>query len=76
MYVFNGKLSDVEKKLENGKIPFLRIHQSYLVNYFLVKIKTKTEVTMINGVKLPISEDRKRVFNAEYGKLLRGELDG
>lgn len=29
---FYGKLNMLEKKLENGKISFLRIHQSYLVN--------------------------------------------
>lgn len=27
---FNGKLSDVEEILSDGKISFLRIHQSYL----------------------------------------------
>lgn len=50
-YVFNGKLSDVEKNLEEGKIPFLRIHQSYLVNYLLIKSRTKSEVVLINKTK-------------------------
>lgn len=75
-YMFNGKLSDVEKDLEKGKIPFLRIHQSYLVNYLLIKSRTKAEVTLINGTKLPISEDRQKEFNRDYGKLLRGEING
>lgn len=74
-YVFNGKLSDVEKSLEEGKIPFLRIHQSYLVNYLLIKSRTKSEVILINGTKLSISEDRQKKFSRDYGKLLRGEIN-
>lgn len=73
--VFNGKLSDVEKNLEKGKIPFLRIHQSYLVNYFGIRSKTKSEVTLINGVGLPISEERQKKFSIDYGKMLKGEIN-
>ena len=75
IHVFNGKLSHVEKNLEKGKIPFLRIHQSYLVNYFLIKSRTKSEVTLINGTNLPISEDRQKQFSIDYGKMLRGEIN-
>ena len=36
---FYGKLNNIEKQLVDSKIPFLRIHQSYLVNYrFICKI--------------------------------------
>ena len=36
---FYGKLNNIEKQLEDSKIPVLRIHQSYLVNYrFICKI--------------------------------------
>ena len=36
---FYGKLNNIEKQLGDSKIPFLRIHQSYLVNYrFICKI--------------------------------------
>lgn len=75
IYVFNGKLSDVEKRLQEGKNPFLRIHQSFLVNYHLIKAKSKTEVTLITDIKLPISEDRKKEFSRDYGRLLGGEID-
>ncbi len=75
VHVFNGKLSDVEKNLEKGKIPFLRIHQSYLVNYFLIRSRTKSEVILINGTILPISEDRQKKFSIDYGKMLRGEIN-
>lgn len=72
---FNGKLSDVEAWLDKGKIPFLRIHQSYLVNYHHIKSRSKTEVTITNGIKLPISEDRQKYFGRQYVKLLGGEID-
>lgn len=72
---FNGKLSEVEKKLSVGKTPFVRIHQSFLVNYYLIKSKSKTEVTLLNGTRLPISADRQKSFNRQYSKLLGGEID-
>jgi len=72
---FNGKLNDAEKQLSEGKVPFLRIHQSFLVNYHLIKSRSKTEVTLVNGRKLPISEDRQKKFSWDYGKLLGGEID-
>lgn len=75
MLMFNGKLSDVESHLSNSKIPFLRIHQSFLVNYHHVKSRTKTDVILINGDILSISEDRQKIFNKEYSKLLRGDID-
>ena len=73
-YVFNGKLSEVEKGLSSGKVTFLRIHQSYLVNYLLIKSRSKSNVTLINGEVLPVSEDRQKEFSKEYGRLLRGEI--
>lgn len=72
---FNGKLSEVEARLSSSKIPFVRIHQSFLVNYHLIRSKTKTEVTMFDGTRLPISEDRQKSFSKRYGELLGGEID-
>lgn len=62
--VFNGKLNDVEMDLNRGKIPFIRIHQSFLVNHECIKSKSKTEVTLINGKKLPISESKRKIFDS------------
>lgn len=72
---FNGKLSEVEMWSGDGKIPFLRIHQSYLVNYHHIKSRSKTEITLIDGTKLPISEERQKNFGKQYGRLLGGEID-
>lgn len=71
---FNGKLSEVEERLLSGKIPFLRIHQSYLVNYHHIRSRSKTVVTLINGTKLPISEDRQKNFGKQYSRLLGGDI--
>lgn len=72
---FNAKLSEVEKSICDGKIPFLRIHQSYLVNYHHIKSRSKTEITLFNGTNLPISEDRQKSFGRQYSLLLGGEMD-
>lgn len=72
--VFNGKLNEVQEKVSHGKIAFLRIHQSYLVNYHLIKSRTKIEVRLINDIILPISEERQKEFSKKYGKLLGGEI--
>lgn len=71
--IFNGKLSDVMTKLIEGKIPFLRIHQSYLVNYYFIRTKSKSEVNLINGEKLPISEERQKDFARNYDKVLKDD---
>lgn len=74
-YTFNGKLSEIEQKMSDGKIPFLRVHQSYLVNYYLIRSRTKIEITLVNGKKLSISEERQKYFNQQYSHLLGGEIN-
>lgn len=72
---FNGKLSDVEKELDNGKIPFLRIHKSYFVNYHYIKARAKTEIILTDGTRLPVSREIGTRFGAQYTRLLGGEID-
>lgn len=74
--IFNDKLNEVEERLQTGKIPFIRLHQSYLANFHWIKACTKTKVIMINGQQLPISEDRQKNFKQHYAKLLGGEIIG
>lgn len=71
---FNGKLSQIEERLQDSKIPFLRIHQSFLVNYHYIKSRSKTCVKMSDGTQLSISEDRKKAFEEGYGRLLEYEI--
>lgn len=57
---FYGKLSQVEKTLEN--MDFVWIHKSYLINYRHIREARYDEVTMTNGLVLPISQTfRKQV---------------
>lgn len=59
-YKFYGKLNDVEKGISNNyKIPFIRIHQSFLVNYKYVTKLSLNCVELFTGSKLPISENRR-----------------
>lgn len=67
---FNSKISDVENKLKGSKIPFLRVHQSYLINYHFIQSRTKSNVVLANGVKLPVSEKKQKRFAKEYETLL------
>ena len=61
-----GKLNDIEKSLKNGKIVFLRIHQSFLVNYRHVDVLAYDFVIMDNGKQLSISEDRRKLTSEQY----------
>lgn len=71
---FYGKLSTIEKQLQNGKIPFLRIHQSFLVNYRFVSKISFSNVILFDGTELQISEDRQKMIRAKYNELLGGEF--
>lgn len=64
--IFYGKLNDVEKQISlmNGR--FLRVHQSYLVNFDYIKAFAPAHVVILDGRKLQISEDRRKDV---YGKL-------
>ncbi len=60
---YYGKLNDVEKELKTSKLLFLRIHQSYYVNYTYVSKMNFSYVTLKIGDKkldLNISEDRQK----------------
>lgn len=71
---FYGKLNMVEKKLESGKIPFLRIHQSYLVNYRFIKEISFYKVVLYDGTELQISEERQKIVRDKYNDLMGGEF--
>ena len=60
---FYGKLNGVEKELAESRCYFLRIHQSFLVNYDYIKKMNFFNVTVYNGereMELKISEDRQK----------------
>ncbi|MFR3160028.1 MAG: hypothetical protein ACLTOK_17500, partial [Anaerobutyricum soehngenii] len=41
----------------------------------LIRSRTKIEITLANGKKLPISEERQKYFNQQYSHLLGGEIN-
>lgn len=66
-YEFYGKLQDVEVAMRSGKMMFLRIHQSFLVNYRHVEVMAYDYVVMDNGKRLGISQDRRKQISRQYG---------
>lgn len=70
----NSKLSTIEKEIENYPVNFIRIHQSFYVNYDYIEIKKPTEVVLQNGLKLHISEDRQKNVREVYLQILRKDL--
>ena len=55
--VFVYFLDDIEEKLKECKITFLRIHKSILVNFLFVTKIAKGQVILKNKVELPMSEN-------------------
>ena len=47
-------------------MPFLRVHQSYLVNYKHVEGQAYDFVVMDNGKRISISEDRRKLIGEQY----------
>lgn len=71
---FYGKMNRIERRLQSGKICFLRIHQSYLVNFRFIEKLSYGKVVLSNGMELHISEKRRQVIRTQYKELLEGEL--
>lgn len=61
-----GKLSEIESSLKACKASFLRVHQSFLVNYIHIKGQAYDFVILDNGKKISISEDRRRGISEQY----------
>lgn len=60
---FYGKLNTVEKELSSSRRFFLRIHQSFLVNYsYITRMNFFNITVLLNGkeIELKISEDRRK----------------
>lgn len=64
--IFYNKLSEIQKELSGASIPFLRIHQSYLVNYNAIVRYSLTEIKLRNGEILPISTEHQKEVRRLY----------
>lgn len=65
-FEFYGKLNEIENNLKTCKFSFLRVHQSFLVNYKHIKGQAYDFVIMDNGKQISISEDRRRMISEQY----------
>lgn len=69
---FNGKLNMIEKAVEKSNNPFLRIHQSYLVNFHYIRKICFSKVELFDGRTLNISEDKQKIIRERYSEILKG----
>lgn len=65
-YKFYGKLKELEECLQQKKVDFWRIHQSYLVNVRHISRISHDEVELRNHKVLYISEDRRKKISEIY----------
>lgn len=68
---YYGKLSDEEQKLSSSH--FVRIHQSYIVNFYSVKAVSARKIMLITGQELPVSDKHSPAVRKAYLNF-RGEL--
>lgn len=65
-YMMSGKLNDIEMSLKDCKTVFLRVHQSFLVNYKHIVGQAYNYVILHTGQKILISEDRRKKISEQY----------
>lgn len=65
-YKFYGKMNDVEKQLAESNARFIRIHQSFLVNFDYIKGLTFTRAVLYDGTVLQISEDKQKKVRRQF----------
>lgn len=58
--LFYNTLSKVEEYIQTLSVRFIRIHHSFLVNKNHIKRYCYDEIEMINGIILPISDEKKK----------------
>lgn len=73
---FYGKMSDVERQLSESNGRFIRIHQSYLVNFDYIRQMNFSGVTMSDGTQLQISEDRQKEVRIRFCRMAGMEGSG
>lgn len=66
---FYGKINELEKQVTSKNGRFLRVHQSFLVNFDYIKAISSTEIEMLDGRIIQISEDRRKTTWARFDAL-------
>lgn len=74
---FYGKLNDVDKELSEKRQRYLRIHQSFLVNYDYVRKMNFSNLVLENKnnekITLQISEDRQKMIRIQLCEMSVGK---
>lgn len=65
-YELYGKLDDIEVYLKKCKVNFLRVHQSFLVNYKHIECLGYDFVILDNKKRISISEERRKRIGEQY----------
>lgn len=65
---FRGRLDQVQKEIEKSTEKFIRVSKSYYINMRYIKSYTSKDVTMIDGMIIPISR--------KYLEEFREKVDG
>lgn len=68
---FYGKLNEIEERLKNTGEIFIRIHQSYLVNFRHVEEIYACNLILSDGTKLSVSKERRKEADQVFTNLLR-----
>lgn len=71
--MFYGKMNEVEKQVASVNSRFLRIHQSFLVNFDYVRVIGFSEVVMMDGQTLPVSEERQKNVRTQFCLMMANE---
>lgn len=76
VYSYYDKLDNVEEKIKKRTNFFIRVHKSYLVNYFFIKQWSYSQITLYNDFIIQISEERRKEIRRIYLELIGGINDG
>lgn len=70
---FYGRLNEIEERMEKVTSNFLRIHQSYLINYRYIKRLAFDEIELYNGEIFRISVERQKKIRRKACELMGEE---
>ena len=68
-FIANGNLKDIENEI--AEYGFIRIHQSYLVNFQYINIIKQKEIVLDNGQSLPISRGKYENVKMQFVRFSR-----
>lgn len=71
-YIFYERLGDVERKVENSNVKFLRIRSSFLVNTQFIAKYSADKIEMQDGTMIEISKKYKNKVKQFYISFLEG----